>query len=126
MELMTVPFCENASVPNSWERWAGIFHERRRISLKVPLVWNRKLRFVEPISPELVLIDPELARLEQARLAATADVRPAHRTLDPLREAQDLQFRWRGRAQRVVDFVTGAAWAGVVVGIFLFIEGLHR
>jgi hypothetical protein len=102
------------------------FKKGARISLKVPLVWNRKLRFVEPISPELVLIDPELARLEQARLAATADVRPARRTLDQPRQQQDPQVRWRWQAQRVVDFVTGAAWAGVVVGIFLFIEGLHR
>jgi hypothetical protein len=49
---------------------------------------------MEPISPELVLIDPELARMEQLRLILTAEVR---------RSSQNQARVRRGAAAQLVE-----------------------
>jgi hypothetical protein len=87
---------------------------------------------VEPISPELVLVDPELARAERARLVERARLRE-YTSLVLTAEVDDgfelrswRHPRLRTAVQRWVEVLTLGAWIGVAVGVFLFIEGLNR
>jgi hypothetical protein len=82
---------------------------------------------VEPISPELVLIDPQLAQVERARLAIAADVRLRSGPVAERPDPQSWRQGWWGlAAQRFVDLLILIAWAGVVIAIVLFIHGLDR
>ncbi len=90
------------------------------------------MRVVEPIDPELVLIDPELARVERARLVERAGfpgwqgVAIAPAVQDHFSAHRWPDYRLRHPAQIWVDSLTLIAWIGVAVGIVLFIAGLNR
>jgi hypothetical protein len=89
---------------------------------------------VEPLSPELVLIDPDLARRERARLLDQAHLAglAVRREAPPIdhRTAKDSNVRssrWRRPlTERVVNGLAEIAWIGAVLGLVVLIESFAR
>jgi hypothetical protein len=101
-----------------------------------PLPFDSRKVALEPISPELVLVDPELARVERGRLVERAwldslvDVAPAAppaaEAVEPASEPDSRRRAWQDAIRRplarvvltvlMISFFAGGVLAGVRVG----------